>query len=91
MDGVKMAQAQPELLTIIERLKEAVIRHDMLTYETHHRLNNILKKHDPEPLANNGERKEADCVIEEIHFLISELCVINDKSEENLKHLQNIA
>ena len=90
--GYEMPTAihQPELSVIIEKLQNAVNRYDGILCETKGKLQ-MIKRYDEPPTLNDAvKEKQPESVTEEINRLLYRLNDLNEKSEGNLRHLQEI-
>ena len=81
---------QPELSVIIEKLQNAVNRYDGILCETKGRLQMIKRHDEPSTLNEAVKEKQPESVTEEINRLLYRLNDLNEKSEGNLRHLQEI-
>ena len=82
---------QPELSVIIEKLQSAVNRYDSIVCETKGKLQTIKRYNEPPiTLSEAGKQNQPETVTEEINRLLFRLNDLNEKAEENLRHLKEI-
>jgi small-conductance mechanosensitive channel len=82
---------QPELASIIEKLQSVVNRYDGIICETKGKLQTIKRYNEPPiTLSEAGKQNQPETVTEEINRLLFRLNDLNEKAEENLRHLKEI-
>jgi hypothetical protein len=81
---------QPELAVIIGKLYSIIDHYDNIVCETKGRLQAIKKYEEPSLVKESMKEKEPESVVEQFNHLLSRLHDLNEKAQENLRHLKEI-
>lgn len=81
---------QPALAELGQRLQDCVNRFDGLTIELKNKLQTIKRLDEP-CLKSDEEEKQPECIMDELNHMVCKIRDYNNRLEECLKHLSQIA
>ena len=82
---------QPALTEIGQRLQDYVNRFDGLTIELKNKLQTIKRFDEPCALKGDEKEKQPDCIMDELSRMVFKIREYNNRLEECLRNLNQIA
>lgn len=82
---------QPALTEMGQRLQDCVNRFDGLTIDLRNKLQTIKRFDEPCVLKDDVKEKQPDCIMDELNRMVFKIRDYNNRLEECLRHLNQIA
>ena len=82
---------QPALKEMGQRLQDCVSRFDGLTIELKNKLQTIKRIDEPSQLKDDIKENKPDCIMDELNRMVFKIHDYNNRLEECLMHLNEIA